>query len=107
MTEFLDISEFRRLGYLQEVNRQFLHPLGLALEVVVEEDGTERLGGIWDYRDDPEGIFFGEDIIDRARTRYVADEFHRIGVERQTRLGFAIQPVPGPHYTLPEDRLDP
>lgn len=54
------IEEFRGKGILQEVNRQFFHPIGLALEVVVEEDGTETLGGIWDYRDDPEGVLYDE-----------------------------------------------
>lgn len=55
----MDIKEFRELGFLQEANRQFFHPLGLALETVVDEEtGEERLGGVWDYRDDPEGIFF-------------------------------------------------
>ena len=54
----IDIKEFREAGYLQEANRQFFHPLGLALEVVLNEDGTETLGGVWDYRDDPEGIVF-------------------------------------------------
>lgn len=44
------------------MNRGFLHPLGLALEVEIEvdEDGTERLGGVWDYRKDPEGIHLSE-----------------------------------------------
>lgn len=55
---YMDIKTFRRLGLLQELNRQFLHPLGLALEVVVEDDGSERFGNVWDYRDDPEGIVF-------------------------------------------------
>ena len=59
----IDIKEFRSLGFLQEVNRKFLHPLGLALEVIIESDGTEKLGGIWDYRDAPEGNFFGSGII--------------------------------------------
>lgn len=58
----MDIKEFREIGYLQEINRLFLHPLGLALEVVVNEDGSERLGGIWDYRDDPEGIYFADGV---------------------------------------------
>ncbi len=30
MTERIDIAEFQELGYLQELNRQYLHPLGLA-----------------------------------------------------------------------------
>lgn len=84
----IDIAEFREFGYLQEVNRRFFHPLGLALEVVIEDcpecDGTgtwteqtspeeaghgsctrcngvgklETLGGVWDSRDDPEGYIF-------------------------------------------------
>jgi hypothetical protein len=53
----MDIAEFRDFGYLQEVNRLFFHPLGLALEVLVDDDGNvTMLGGIWDYRNDPEGI---------------------------------------------------
>lgn len=30
--KYMDISEFRGSGYLQEINRRFLHPMGLALE---------------------------------------------------------------------------
>lgn len=56
--KYMDIKEFRESGFLQEANRLFFHPHGLALEIVVEEDGTEHLGGIWDYRDDPEGIWY-------------------------------------------------
>jgi len=33
----MDIKEFKERGYLQEVNRKFLHPLGLALEVVIDD----------------------------------------------------------------------
>jgi hypothetical protein len=68
----MDIAEFRRDGYLQELNRRFLHPLSLALEVVIDPDGSERLGGIWDYRGDSEGIYYGEiewekyDRVERA-----------------------------------------
>ena len=61
----MDIREFRELGYLQEANRRFFHPLGLALEVVTSdpEDGDQswRLGGIWEYREDPEGITFSRE----------------------------------------------
>jgi len=67
----IDIKEFRETGFLQEANRQFFHPHGLALEIVVAADGTERLGGVWDYRDDPEGVVFGNagygDSMDRAK----------------------------------------
>jgi hypothetical protein len=68
----IDIKEFRRLGVLQEANRKFFHPLGLALEVIInEEDGTETLGGIWDYREDPEGNFFSNDMIKQEAIDYV------------------------------------
>lgn len=33
----IDIKEFREKGYLQELNRNFLHPLGLALEIITKE----------------------------------------------------------------------
>lgn len=59
--KYMDIAEFSRLGFLQEANRQFFHPHGLALEVTVEEDGREWISGVWDERDDPEGIVFGAD----------------------------------------------
>jgi len=55
----IDIKEFRELGILHEINRLFLHPLGLALEVEIDDEtGEEHLGGIWDCRDDPEGILY-------------------------------------------------
>lgn len=52
----MSAKEFRELGLLQEVNRLYLHPMGLALEIVVEDDGTEHFGEVWDYRADPEGM---------------------------------------------------
>ena len=55
----MDIKEFHEKGFLLEVNRQFFHPLGLALEITVEDDGTGSISGVWDYRDDPEGMAYG------------------------------------------------
>jgi hypothetical protein len=60
----IDIKEFKDKGFLQEANRQFFHPLGLALEIIIDDDTEEMsLGGVWDYRDDPEGMFFGNDLL--------------------------------------------
>lgn len=72
----ISIKEFRALGFLQEANRQFFHPHGLALEVVIDDEtGEERLGGIWDYRDDPEGILYGRlDMKDAEHAQRVKDE---------------------------------
>ena len=33
-------------GLLFEINRKILHPLGLAIEVVVEDDGTTKFGSL-------------------------------------------------------------
>jgi hypothetical protein len=63
----IDIKEFREFGFLQEVNRKFLHPLGLALEVIIEKDGSAKLGGVWDYRDDSEGMFYSKDVISQEK----------------------------------------
>lgn len=89
----MPVSEFRERGYLQELNRQFLHPLGLALEIVTEEDGTERFGGVWDYRDDPEGIVFGDDAELAPHARTIEYELERRAPDRRDALGFVIQPV--------------
>lgn len=89
----MSITEFREKGYLQELNRRFLHPLGLALEVVIEDDGSERFGGVWDYRDDPEGIIFGEDTLDARKAANINDEFNARREAREERLGYIVQPV--------------
>jgi len=69
-------TEFRDFGFLQEANRQFFHPLGLALEILVKtndkddkiaDTGEILIAGIWDYRNDPEGIIFGKDMIDKDK----------------------------------------
>lgn len=69
--KYMDISEFRKMGLLQEVNRRFFHPMGLALEVKIDEEGNESLGGIWDYRDDPEGIHFDPTRINETKIKNV------------------------------------
>lgn len=71
--KYMDIKEFREKGFLQEVNRRFFHPLGLALSVEIDEDGLERLGKIWDYRDDPEGMLYGDYMMNLEKARYVED----------------------------------
>lgn len=92
----MDIEEFQRLGFLQEVNRQFFHPLGLALEVFIEPDdgGPARLGGIWDYRDDPEGVAFSSDNINVEKALTVEAERLRHVEARIALLGAAVQPLP-------------
>lgn len=87
----LSIREFVEFGFLQELNRQFLHPLGMALEVVVDnESGEMSLGGIWDYRHDAEGMLFSDGIDEEKRARVEAFQRERFQ-SRQDALGFVYQ----------------
>jgi hypothetical protein len=122
----IDIGEFRQIGFLQEANRLFFHPHGLALEVTMVDEGeggftmlklppaelaalralvtAERgrrsdsapdldaltavledgdryadgdtwISGVWDYRDDPEGIVYGEwDDASVEKVRAVSEQ---------------------------------
>jgi hypothetical protein len=93
----IDIKEFREKGYLFEANRKFFHPLGLALEINIDEDGNESLGGVWDYRDDPEGMLYNDSIMssEAAKTKFdfVATQFEEKAKYRLEKYGFAIQPI--------------
>lgn len=99
--KFMNIKEFRESGYLQEVNRQFLHPLGLALTVFIDDEtGEEELGGIWDYREDPEGIYFNymnreNDQIIKAiiKREFIKQEFQERSEVREDLFGDIIEPI--------------
>ncbi len=91
----IDIKAFREKGFLQEANRLFFHPLGLALEVIVDEDGTESLGGVWDYRNDEEGMTYDQEFIDRPDVKVKIDHveaLRRSKIVTRTKLfGDSIQ----------------
>jgi len=94
--KYLPIRELMSLGILQEVNRQFFHPLGLALEVTISDDEeiTEPyISGVWDYRDDPEGITYGENIIDRKKIERVYELYLAHAEERVKKFGWVVQPA--------------
>lgn len=88
----IDIREFREQGYLQEINRRFLHPLGLALEVIVEPDGSEHLGGIWDFREDQEGIHYAGSA-DPEKAKNIDAQLAERAPKREAILGFVIEPT--------------
>lgn len=95
-TQKMSVKQFRDEGFLQELNRQFLHPLGLAIEVVIDDENKMTFGEVWDYRDDPEGLMYSEGDIDSEFRRKVnnvkglADEKAQT---RQAKLGWVVQPV--------------
>ncbi len=97
----LSLREFVDLGLLQEVNRMFFHPRGLALSVVVDDQlGTYHLSDIWDHRDDPEGIRFASLDPKTANEKARSVEALLKTEARQTTLGYVIQPLP-PDETTP------
>lgn len=91
--KLLSVKEFRELGFLQEINRQFLHPMGLALSVNVDEDGEECFGGIWDYRDDPDGIHYAEGVISNEKAARIVGEARDRLNARFKALGYWVQPL--------------
>ena len=101
----MDLKEFRDKGFLQEVNRQFFHPLGLALEIFYDDNGNINLGGIWDYREHEEGILFdianrSEEEQEQFKNRYLetVKEMKKHAAARVKMFGqnYGVQePIPG------------
>lgn len=94
-TKYTTVKQLREWGLLFEINRQVLHPLGLALAVEVDNDGNEIISpNIWDCRDDPEGVLFGDDLFadGRRKARKMMEDWgtdklqDRLGV-----LGYIVQ----------------
>lgn len=82
-------------GYVQEVNRQFFHPLGLALSVTTDDKTEERSLEVLDYRDDSEGVVFvdlsSRESMDKAAL--IAAEWAQRQDVRCERLGWVVQPI--------------
>ena len=85
-------------GLLFEINRKILHPLGLALEVMVENEDSEApsvvLGDLRDYSHDPEGVIFG-DLTFSEGIQKLKQYMEEVGGKRlETRrniLGYVVQ----------------
>jgi hypothetical protein len=75
----IDLKEFVEFGFLQEANRRFFHPLGLAMTFTVNEEGLPSFMGFQDFRDDPEGCYFDFGNPDRAdRMQEAIDKESRV-----------------------------
>lgn len=88
------VVDFMDEGFLQEANRLFFHPRGLALSVVIESGGSARLSGIRDCREDPEGIVFAKGLLSTDKALAVEDERLRHVSAREKLLGDSIQALP-------------
>lgn len=100
-----------KLGLLFEINRQILHPFGMALEITRAANGRAWFSGLWDCTDDPEGISYDDDTLAAGTARLVA---FLAGVaeaklaEREKRLGYRVQPLPeAPPPEEPEEPAAP
>jgi hypothetical protein len=92
--KYIDLRQFVDFGFLQEVNRQFLHPLGLSLAVEKDAKGGARFVGILDSRDDPEGFIFGFfNDDDLAKAEQVAAVREEKAAARMANLGFIVEPI--------------
>jgi hypothetical protein len=96
-TKKMSVKQFRDEGFLQELNRQFLHPLGLAIEIIIDDDDNETFGKVWDYRDDPEGMRYSEGDITSEQFVEKANTVAKLAKEkaqiRQERFGWIVQPI--------------
>jgi len=97
---YITVEEFREKGYLQELNRRFLHPLGLALSINIDENGVETFGDIWNYRGDDEGIYY--DLLNsdderinkfKENAQYIDSEFEKRKQKRIEMFGDIIEPI--------------
>lgn len=81
-------------GLLFEINRRVLHPLGLALQINIDDAGNYFFGGIRDYRDDPEGVMYDETTF-QAGLEKLNKFMEKFGdsklKERYERFGFIVQ----------------
>ncbi len=100
----IDLKEFWELGFIQEINRRLLHPCGLALEMIfdIDEDGNytnAKFGGVWDYRDDPEAMGFGDGVLSAEKYESVEKLFHSRETTRKKIYGSNIQEI-----QIPEEK---
>lgn len=99
----ISLKEFKQKGYLQEVNRRVLHPLGMAIAVIwpTDDEGNPlpeeevdpddvKFGGIYDYRDDPEGMVFG--FCEEEPVELVDEGISEKAEQRKEEWGWVIQP---------------
>lgn len=106
-TKYLDLRVFQEGGFLLEANRQFFHPLGLALGIYWDKDDLENEKGIdpatavpqglviYDSRDDPEGTAFYSlaDEGDWEKHEKVAQQWDEKAAVRAERFGWVVQPM--------------
>lgn len=95
--KMVPLEELLDMGLIFEINRQILHPLGMAIAVEVDPDNPDfesRFAGVWDSRDDPEGFIFDEELLVDSLKKF-RDYMEREGFakleKRKQLLGYVVQ----------------
>jgi len=95
--KMVPLEELLDMGLIFEINRQILHPLGMAIAVELDPDDPEfesKFAGVWDSRDDPEGFLFGDDLMEEGLKKfqdYMEQEGFTKLEKRKQLLGYVVQ----------------
>ncbi|HRW20620.1 MAG TPA: hypothetical protein P5509_01470 [Bacteroidales bacterium] len=103
-------EELREKGYLQEVNRRFFHPLGLALSMIIDKEKKNAVAfQIIDCRDDEEGIYYAlhdPEYSDAERLerfnnnkKFIDNEIAKRADKRKALFNDIIEPIPDKQKT--------
>jgi hypothetical protein len=87
----LDSVLFKKLGYLNEINRIYLHPLGLSLEV-----GEDNKIEVVDGREEKAGIVFNHNQIDEqfsSLSILLKEDYDTRCLYRLAKYGWKVQPL--------------
>lgn len=91
----VDVDFFIDSGLLFELNRQYLHPLGIALAVRLAPDGTKS----WAFKDartSPGDLKFSPDQLENGRrkfVRFLRSHGSKVMRKREGAIGQSVQHV--------------
>jgi len=90
------VEFLRENGILFEINRQVLHPLGLAVDVRLDDSGGIAEVELTDNRDHPDAICFSAEEFNDGRSRYgdYLAARGRQNIQKRRRLGMVVQTGP-------------
>lgn len=90
------VQFLRDNGILFEMNRQVLHPLGLELEFVLNEEGRLTSIDLLDNRESLHPIAFSAETFQEGRAAYeeYLNEDGRKNMQKRRKVGMVIQTGP-------------
>jgi hypothetical protein len=91
----VDVDFFIDSGLLFELNRQYLHPLGIALTVRVAPDGA-KTWGFKDARKAPGELKFSREQLETGRrkfVRFLRGHGSKVMGRREQAIGQSVQHV--------------